>query len=280
MDQNLLVDLEKIKNITLNSNSFEFLARNEVEEFKNKLRKQMVQAISHYEMIREDDRIMVAVSGGKDSSIMLLLLEDIRRRSELNFSLHPVMLDQKQPGFSASAYLHWFDSIGLPIDIIAKDTYSIVKEKTSPGKSFCGLCSRLRRGILYNYAVEKGYHKIALGHHADDSVETLFLNMFYNGRMAAMPAKLKSDDKRNQVIRPLIFLREKSIQELAATLQIPVMPCNLCSNQERMQRQEIKKLLNNLESSNPLIPNNILAALKNIKPSQLLDKELFDFTNI
>ncbi len=245
-----------------------------------KIRKQIVSAVTDYELIGEGDRILVAVSGGKDSSVMLYMLEEMRKRAPISFTIQAVLLDQKQPGFSVDAYRSWVESIGLTLVVLEQDTYSIVKEKTEPGKSYCGLCSRLRRGILYNYAAEHGYTKIALGHHRDDFNETVLMNLFYSGMLAAMPPKLRSDDGRNVVIRPLCYLAEETIQEGAGFLNIPIIPCRLCGSQDGMKRGRVKQLLRDMEKERGDVSWNILAALQNVRPSQLMDKNIFDFSKL
>lgn len=243
---------------------------------EDKIRKIIVNALNDYDLIAADDRIMVAVSGGKDSTILLLLLDAIRKKSQIPFTLQAVILDQKQPGFSVDSYREFLLKKGLELIVIEEDTYSIVKEKVPENKTTCGLCSRLRRGILYNYAHANGYNKIALGHHRDDFNETLLLNLFYSGSIASMPAKLFSDDGRNIVIRPLCYVAEADIAELAKIWQVPVIPCNLCGSQENLKRKEIKGLIANLEKSIPQLPNSLLKAQGNIKTSQLLDRNLHD----
>ena len=246
-----------------------------MNENSTKLRKKMVETISNYKLIDEGDRVMVAVSGGKDSTIMLLLLDEIRKRAPFKFTLHPVLLDQRQPGFSVGAYKAWLYGRGFDLDVITEDTYSIVKTKTKPGKSFCGLCSRLRRGVLYNHAFENKFDKIALGHHRDDLNQTLLMNLFFNGMISSMPPKLTSDDQRNVVIRPLATCAESQIAELADSLAIPTIPCNLCGNQENLQRQRIKQLLKDFSRTHIDVHNSIAAAHSNIKPSQLSDKDFW-----
>lgn len=248
-------------------------------QLSEKIRKKTVHAINDYHMIEENDRIMVAVSGGKDSSILLLTLKDIQVRAKINFTIQPVILDQKQPGFDITAFARWVESIGFDLQVINEDTYSIVKEKVGEGKSYCGLCSRLRRGILYNYAREFGFSKIALGHHRDDLNETLLLNLFFNGRMASMPPKLKSDDKRNVIIRPLAYVAEDMLRAYADQLDFPIIPCNLCGSQEKLQRAKIKALLKKIETEHPRAGSSILSAQQNVKPSQLLDRELWSFSS-
>lgn len=244
-------------------------------QLSEKIRGDVVRALSDYRLIEEGDRVMVGISGGKDSAVLLLLLDEIRRRAPFAFTLHPVMLDQKQPGFDEKAFCAWFAERGLPITVIGEDTYAIVKEKTEPGKAYCGLCSRLRRGILYNYAHAHGYNKIALGHHRDDLNVTMLLNLFYGGRIASMPPKLLSDDKRNTVIRPLCYVPEESIATLAAEIGFPIIPCNLCGSQDGLKRARLKKLVRELEEEIPNISASLLTAQKNVRPSQLADMTLW-----
>ena len=231
-----------------------------------KLRKGVTKSIAQYQLIDPNDHLMVAVSGGKDSAVLYVVLRDIMMRSPYPFQLTPVILDQKQPGFRIEAFRDWITPFGQPLEVIEQDTYSIVKEKTPAGKTYCGLCSRLRRGILYNYAVHRGFHKIVLGHHRDDVNTTLLLNAFYNGSLASMPAKLKSQDGRNTVIRPLIAIAESETAHFAEKWSIPLIPCNLCGSQENLQRQEIKNLLFNLEKKAPHLGESLFAAQSNIKP--------------
>lgn len=244
---------------------------------ENHLRKQVVKAISDYFMLAPGDRVMVAVSGGKDSAVMLYLLREVLKKWAVkDVSLHPVILDQNQPGFRIDEFKAWVQYIGFELTVLDEDTYSVVKEKTKPGKSYCGLCSRLRRGILYSFAYVMGYTKIALGHHRDDCIQTLMLNLFYGGTVASMPPKLRSDDGRNTVIRPLCYLHESDIEDLSRFLSVPTIPCNLCSNQENLQRQQIKQWLKEFDSKSS-IQESIFAAIGNIKPTQLMDKKLQDF---
>jgi tRNA 2-thiocytidine biosynthesis protein TtcA len=243
------------------------------------IRKQMVQAISDFKMLEEGDHVMVCVSGGKDSSILLALLSEIQKKAPYSFTMEAVMLDQKQPGFDATAYQDWVDSLGTKLTILERDTYSIVKEKVTSG-TYCALCSRLRRGILYDHAVAGGFTKMALGHHRDDLAETLLLNLFYTGRMAAMPPKLKSDDGRNILLRPLSYVPEQELIELSKIWNFPVIPCNLCGSQEGMKRKKIKRLLRDLEKDIPHIGNSMLKAMSNIRASQLLDQDLWDFEDL
>ena len=248
-----------------------------MSKLSTKVRREIVRGLNDFNMIEEGDRIMVACSGGKDSTILLLLLEEIRKKSPITFSLFPVMLDQKQPGFNAIAYTAWLKEQGVELDIISEDTYSIVQEKTPEGKAFCGVCSRLRRGILYNYAEAQDFTKIALGHHRDDMNQTLLMNLFFAGKIAGMPAKLRSDDHRNILIRPMVYVAEEHIIELAKDYAFPIMPCNLCGTQENLQRQEMKNLLFKMEAKHPDIGAVMQNAMSNIRPSQLADQDLWSF---
>lgn len=244
-----------------------------------KIRKQIVQALNDFNMIEDGDKVMVCVSGGKDSSILLALLTEIQRRSERKFIIEAAILDQKQPGFDATAFKAWVESLGVRLHVVERDTYSIVKEKVQ-GATYCSLCSRLRRAILYDYAYDNGFTKLALGHHRDDVVHTALLNMFYIGTMAAMPAKLRSDDERNVLVRPLCYVSERDIEELAGVWNFPIIPCNLCGSQDGLKRQRVKKLVRDLEKEIPNIYASIQTALGNVKPSQLMDQELWDFKNL
>ena len=246
-------------------------------QLSDKIRKKMVAALSDFEMIEPDDKIMVAVSGGKDSSIMLMLLSEIQKRSKIPFSFQAVILDQKQPGFRPEKFQSWLKGMGLDLTVIQEDTYSILTDRVDEGKSFCGLCSRLRRGILYNYAHKHGFNKIALGHHRDDLIETVLMNMFFNGRISSMPAKLLSDDGRNTIIRPLAFVPEQWLIDYAEELNFPVIPCNLCGSQENLQRAKIKGMIRNLEKDHKDLGASMLRSLQNVKPSHLLDQKLWDF---
>ncbi|WP_413561519.1 tRNA 2-thiocytidine(32) synthetase TtcA [Bdellovibrio sp. HCB209] len=244
-----------------------------------KIRKQIVQALNDFNMIEDGDKLMVCVSGGKDSSVLLALLTEIQKRSERRFEIEAAILDQKQPGFDATDFKVWIESLGVKLHVIEKDTYSIVKQK-SQGATFCSLCSRLRRGILYDYAHNLGFTKMALGHHRDDTVHTALLNLFYAGQTAAMPPKLRSDDGRNILIRPLAYVSERDIEEVAAAWAFPVIPCNLCGSQDGLKRQRVKKLVRDLEKEIPNIYATIQNAMGNVKPSQMLDQALWDFKGL
>jgi tRNA 2-thiocytidine biosynthesis protein TtcA len=242
------------------------------------IRKKMVEAISQFSLIAEGDRVLVAVSGGKDSSVMLALLSEIQKRAPYNYTISAVLLDQGHPGFDPRDFQIWVESeVGIPLTILGRDTLSIVKEKIPEGGTYCSLCSRLRRGILYDYAAENGFTKLALGHHRDDLNETLLMNLFFSGRIAAMPPKLRSDDQRNTLIRPMVFVAESEIKELARHWNIPIIPCNLCGSQDNLQRSQMKDLIAQLSKSHPQVPNSMLAALNQVNVSQLMDQRHWDF---
>jgi len=242
-----------------------------MDPLDEKIRKTMVGTIAEYNLLEQGDRVMVAVSGGKDSTIMLLQLEQIRRRAPFDFEIEPIMLDQKQPGFDAQRYSKWLLDQGFKLRIIEQDTYSVVVSQTAPGKSYCGLCSRLRRGALYSLAHAEGFTKIALGHHREDLNETLLLNLFFSGVLGSMPARLESDDGRNTVIRPMAEVGEADLTRYASALEIPVIPCNLCGSQETARRAEMKALIGELESRYPGLRGSMLTAQKNLRPTQLMD---------
>jgi len=244
---------------------------------RKKLRGNVGKAVHDYKMIEEGDKILAAISGGKDSYFMLDALLHLQRVAPIQFEVVAVNLDQKQPGFPEHVLPEYFNKHGIEHFVIDKDTYSIVKDKIPEGKTTCGLCSRLRRGSIYGFAEEIGATKIALGHHMDDIVETMFLNMFHHGKLKAMPPKLLSDDKRNIIIRPLAYCRESEIEKIANASEYPIIPCNLCGSQENLQRKKIKTMLADWDESRPGCVENIFHSLQNVSPSQLADTNLFDF---
>lgn len=247
---------------------------------RKNLRRDVGRAIADFDMIADGDLVMVCLSGGKDSYTLLDILSSLQRHAPINFELHAVNLDQKQPGFPEHVLPEYLENLGVSYKILEQDTYSIVTDKVPEGKTFCGLCSRLRRGILYNYAESVGANKIALGHHRDDIVETLFLNMFYGGKLKAMPPKLLSDDRRNIVIRPLAYCKEAEISRYAELAGFPIIPCNLCGSQDNLQRQAIKNMLQGWQREHPGRVETIFRAICNVSPSQLADSELFDFSGL
>ncbi|MBK6960020.1 MAG: tRNA 2-thiocytidine(32) synthetase TtcA [Gammaproteobacteria bacterium] len=254
--------------------------RLEYNKLQKRLRRNVGNAIAQYGMIEAGDKVMVCLSGGKDSYGMLDILRNLQKTAPVDFELVAVNLDQKQPGFPEQVLPDYLTSIGVPFHILEKDTYSIVTELVPENKTYCGLCSRLRRGTLYGFAEEIGATKIALGHHRDDIIETLFLNMFYGGKLKAMPPKLLSDDGRNMVIRPLAFCREDDLARYAEYREFPIIPCNLCGSQDNLQRQVIKEMLQQWERAHPGRLETIFSAICNVAPSQLADSALFDFTGL
>jgi tRNA 2-thiocytidine biosynthesis protein TtcA len=247
---------------------------------KGRLESSVGKAIGDFNMIEEGDTVMVCLSGGKDSYTLLDILLTLKKRAPIDFKIVAMNLDQKQPGFPEEVLPTYLKSIGVDFHIETQDTYSIVKEKIPEGKTTCSLCSRLRRGIIYKVAGELGANKIALGHHRDDMVETLFLNMFFGGKLKAMPPKLVTDKGDHIVIRPLAYCDENDIAKYARTMQFPIIPCNLCGSQENLQRQNIKEMLTQWERQYPGRRQTIFTAMQNVKPSHLLDGGLFDFKNM
>lgn len=237
-------------------------------------------AIADYNLIQTGDRIMVCLSGGKDSFTLLNLLRLLQMRTHNKFEIFAFTLDQAQPGWDDSLLKNWLENKKIPFEILTRDTYSIVKEKIPEGQTYCALCSRLRRGIIYRYAEERGFTKIALGHHRDDLIRTLLMSILYNGEVRSMPPKLLSDNKRHILIRPLALCQEDDIIVYAKEQQFPIIPCNLCGSQEKLIRKRVKKLIDDLALENPKVPSNILHALGDIKCSQLMDQNLWDFKNL
>jgi len=261
----------------LSNSEYERSCRVEQNKLQKRLRREAGRAIADFSMIEAGDKVMCCLSGGKDSYAMLDILLNLQKNAPVSFELIAVNLDQKQPGFPEEILPGYLSELGIEYHIVEKDTYSIVKDKVPEGKTTCGLCSRLRRGILYNFAEEHGVTKIALGHHRDDLLETLFLNMFYGGKLKTMPPVLHSDDGRNTVIRPLAYSREKDIARYAALRQFPIIPCNLCGSQENLQRQVIKEMFQHWDQQHPGRLETMFKALCNVEPSHLADTSLYDF---
>ncbi|MEM1142480.1 MAG: tRNA 2-thiocytidine(32) synthetase TtcA [Pseudomonadota bacterium] len=252
----------------------------EFDKLHKRLRRQMGKAIADFNMIQDGDRVMVCLSGGKDSYGLLDVLSSLKRSAPVDFSLIAVHLDQKQPGYPAHVLPEYLDTLNVEYHILERDTYSVVKSVIPEGKTTCGLCSRLRRGTLYGFAEQIGATKIALGHHRDDIVETLFLNLFFGGKLSAMPPKLLSDDGRNVVIRPLAYSKESDLARFAEAREFPIIPCNLCGSQENLQRAAIKEMLREWERQYPGRTETIFRAIGNIAPSQLADRAQFDFEGL
>lgn len=249
-------------------------------KLQKRFRREVGKAIADFNMIEAGDRIMVCVSGGKDSFVMLDILRRLRDHAPIDFEILAVNLDQKQPGFPEDVLPSYFEQNQIEYEVLEEDTYSLVTDMVPEGKTYCGWCSRFRRGILYKYASSHGYNKIALGHHRDDIVETLFLNMFHGGKLKTMPPKLVSDDGQNVVVRPLAYCREKDIERYSNLMQFPIIPCNLCGSQDNLQRQAIKSMLQDWDRQHPGRIESIFRSMTDIVPSHLLDDELFDFKTI
>jgi tRNA 2-thiocytidine biosynthesis protein TtcA len=250
---------------------------NNFKKLQAQLRNSVGKAIADYRMIEEGDRVMVCLSGGKDSYTLLDILLSLKRSAPVSFELIAVNLDQKQPGFPADVLPRYLEALGVPFRIIEQNTYAVVKRVIPEGKTMCGLCSRLRRGALYRFAAENGITKVALGHHRDDIIETLFLNMFFGGRLKAMPPKLKSEDGRHIVIRPLAYVAERDIERYAAAREFPIIPCSLCGSQPNMQRAAVKSMLKEWEAKFPGRSEAIFSSIRHVSASQLADPALFDF---
>ncbi|MSR16379.1 MAG: tRNA 2-thiocytidine(32) synthetase TtcA [Methylococcaceae bacterium] len=254
--------------------------RFEFNKIQKRLRHTVGDAIADFNMIENGDKIMVCLSGGKDSYTLLDVLLNLQKTAPVDFELLAVNLDQKQPGFPEHVLPEYLEKIGVPYHVIEKDTYSVVKRLIPEGQTTCSLCSRLRRGTLYGYAEANNVTKIALGHHRDDILETFFLNIFYGGKLKAMPPKLLSDDKKNIIIRPLAYTREKDIERFAAFKNFPIIPCNLCGSQENLQRKAMKEMMKMWDKQFPGRLETIFTSLQNVAPSQLADRKLFDFVNL
>ncbi|WOD07350.1 tRNA 2-thiocytidine(32) synthetase TtcA [Marinomonas sp. GJ51-6] len=252
----------------------------ELNKLQKRLRRLTGQAIADFNMIEDGDKVMVCLSGGKDSYTMLEILRNLQASAPINFSIVAVNLDQKQPGFPEHILPAYLEEVGVDFHILERDTYSIVKEIVPEGKTTCGLCSRLRRGSLYGFAEEIGATKIALGHHRDDILETLFLNMFFGGKLKSMPPKLLSDDGKHVVIRPLAYCKEKDIEAFSVMKEYPIIPCNLCGSQENLQRQVVKDMLQQWEKEYPGRTDSMFTAMQNVVPSHMADTELFDFKGL
>lgn len=261
-------------------NSFEELALDKESKVEKKLLHYMGKAISEYNMIQKGDRVMVCLSGGKDSYTMLTLLNKLRIRSHNKFELFSFTLDQSQPGWDDVGLRQWLTESKIPFDIVTEDTYSIVKEKVPEGKTYCSMCSRLRRGIIYSYAEKNGFNKVALGHHRDDLITSLLMSILYSGEIRSMPPKLLSDNKKNVVIRPMVYCQEKDIIVYAKEKEFPIIPCNLCGTQENLTRARVGSLIKKLAEHNPKVPSNILSAIGNVKISQLMDKDYWNFKDL
>lgn len=246
-------------------------------KIEKKLIHYVTKAIADYKLIQKGDRVMVCLSGGKDSYSMLMILNLIRQEWRSSFELFSYTLDQSQPGWDDSHMRNWLSDHKIPYEIETRDTYSVVKRVIPEGETYCSLCSRLRRGNIYRYAEENGYNKVALGHHRDDLIQTLLMSILYAGQIKSMPPKLLSDNKKHIVIRPMTYCQEADIKAYASEQQFPIIPCTLCGSQENLTRKKVKKLIEDLSAENPKIPSNMLHALQSISPSQLMDKNHWDF---
>lgn len=252
----------------------------QISKVEKKLIHYVGKAIADYKMIEKGDRVMVCLSGGKDSYTLLKVLNHIRVQSHNRFEIFSYTLDQSQPGWDDSAMREWLTRHRIPFEIESRDTYSVVKRVIPEGKTYCSLCSRLRRGNIYRYAEENGFNKVALGHHRDDLIQTLLMSILYSGQIRSMPPKLLTDSKKQIVIRPLAYCQENDIIAYAKEQAYPIIPCNLCGSQEKLARVRVKKLINDLAQENSKVPSNILHALSSVQPSQLMDKALWDFDQL
>lgn len=248
--------------------------------FEKKLLHYTGKAIADYNMIQTGDRVLVCLSGGKDSYTLVRILNLLQRRTNNKFQIFAFTLDQAQPGWDDEGLREWLTALKVPFEVLREDTYSIVKEKIPEGKTYCSLCSRLRRGVIYRYAEENGFNKIALGHHRDDLIRTLLMSILYSGEIRSMPPKLLSDNKRNILIRPLAYCQEKDIIEYAKEQKYPIIPCTLCGSQQNLVRQKVRVLIDQLAAENPKVPSNMLHALSAVKLSQLMDRNRWDFKNL
>jgi tRNA 2-thiocytidine biosynthesis protein TtcA len=251
-----------------------------IAQLEKKLLHYTGKAIADYAMIKTGDRVLVGLSGGKDSFTLLCLLRKLQLKVNGKFHIQAFTLDQGQPGWDDKKLRAWLDDSKIPYCILSRDTYSVVKEKIPEGKTYCSLCSRMRRGIIYRYAEENDFNKVALGHHRDDLINTLMMSILYGGEIRSMPPKLLSDNKKHIVIRPMAYCQEKDIAEYAKLREFPIIPCTLCGSQENLMRVKVKKLISDLAEANPKVPSNMLHALQSIQPSQLMDHKLWDFKNL
>jgi tRNA 2-thiocytidine biosynthesis protein TtcA len=251
-----------------------------LQQLEKKLAHYTGKAIADFRMIKPGDKVMVCLSGGKDSFTLLCILRLLQQRAKIEFEIFAFTLDQGQPGWDDTRLRSWLETHHFAYHILSRDTYSIVKAKLPEGATYCSLCSRLRRGNIYGYAEKHGFTKIALGHHRDDLVRTLLMSILYNGEIRSMPPKLLTDNKRHIVIRPLVYCQEKDIAAYAKLMDFPIIPCNLCGSQENLMRKKIAALINDLAENNPKVPSNILHALQSVKPSQLMDNQLWDFKQL
>jgi len=256
------------------------VAKPKLAELEKKLLHYTGKAIADFNMIRHGDRVMVCLSGGKDSFTMLRILRLLQMRAKASFEIFAFTLDQSQPGWDDTRLKAWLEQNMIPYQVLTRDTYTIVKDKTPEGQTYCAMCSRLRRGIIYRYAEENGFNKIALGHHRDDLITSLLMSILYNGEIRSMPPKLLSDNKKNIIIRPLVYCQEADIAAFSELMGFPIIPCTLCGSQENLMRKRVKALIGQLAADNPKVPSNMLHALTSVKPSQLMDKNHWNFKEL